>query len=89
MGTGRTTHLVDAIIPVALGRGIFAVLAALDIAHHPDRLPRPPVLGLSPFAVIDGGTAVESQRSARTVGATRYRSDYVLKRGLHPNPWNL
>lgn len=76
-GTGRTSHLIDAVVPVAFGGSVFAVLAALDIAHHADRLPRAPVLGLRPFAVVDGSTAVESQCPAGRAGATHYRLDCV------------
>ena len=54
-------HLVDAVVPVALDGCILAVLAALDVPHHADWLPRPPVLGLGPFEVVDGSKAVESQ----------------------------
>ena len=68
-GTGRCSHrgpahLIDAVVPVALDGRILAVLAALDVPHHADWLPRPPVLGLGPFEVVDGGKAVESQSPA-------------------------
>lgn len=78
VGTGRTSHLVDAVVPVTLGGGVFAVLAALDVAHHPDWLPRAPVLGLGPFAFVDGGAAVESQCPAGEVGG------HMLSFGLYP-----
>lgn len=41
------------------------MFASLDVPDHPHRLPRPPVLGLGPVLVVDGGTAVQSQGSAR------------------------
>lgn len=41
------------------------MFASLDIPHHSDRLPSSPVLGFSSIFVVDGGTAVQSQSSAR------------------------
>lgn len=40
------------------------MFAALDAPDHAHRLPRPPVLGLSPVLLVDGGTAVQGQGSA-------------------------
>lgn len=68
-GAGPATHLVDAIVPVALGGRVLAVLATLHVPHHPHRLPGPPVLGLGPLAVVDGGAAVQSQRPVGRAGA--------------------
>lgn len=82
-------HLVDAVVPVALGGRVLAVLAAPDVAHHADRLPRPPVLGLRPLAVVDGGAAVESQRPVGTAGPWMWVTLRPPGGGPHPMPWDL
>jgi len=41
------------------------MFASFYIPHHSDRLPSSPVLGFSSIFVVDGGTAVQSQSSAR------------------------
>lgn len=60
----QPSHLVDAVVSVALQGRVLAVLAALDAPDHAHRLPRAPVLGLGALLVIDGRAAVQGQRSA-------------------------
>lgn len=55
------SHLVDAVVAVSLLGGILADAPPLGAAHHPHRLPRPPVLGLGSEFVIERRVAVEGQ----------------------------
>lgn len=58
------SHLVDAVVAVSLFGGVFADAPPLGAAHHPHRLPCPPVLGLGSEFVIEWCVAVEGQRPA-------------------------
>ena len=59
-------HLVDAIVAVALLRGILADASSLGAPHHPHWLPRTPVPGLRPVLVVDGGVTVQRQGPERS-----------------------
>lgn len=57
-------HLVDAVVAVSLLGGVLADAPPLGAAHHPHRLPRPPVLGLGSEFVVERRVTVEGQRPA-------------------------
>lgn len=62
-------HLVDAVIAVSLFGGVFADAPPLGTAHHPNRLPCPPVLGLCSKFVIERCVAIEGKRPAEEGGS--------------------
>lgn len=57
------SHLVDAVVSVAVFGAELAMLAALGAAHHPDRLACLPVFGLGPVLLVHRRVAVQSQSS--------------------------
>ena len=66
-----STNLVDAIVSVALLRGVLGVFATFAVAHDPHWLPPLPVGGLRAGLVVDGHVAVLCKRSETIVTGTQ------------------
>lgn len=61
-------YFVNAIVSVSLLWAVFAVLSTFAAAHNSNWFAFLPVLGLSPFFVIDRNVAVQSQCPAHSKG---------------------